>query len=83
MKRKMMVIALAAAAAAAGCTRVYVKSDGSPLSERDRMECEYEVAKAAAGSGAFFSLSKPSVMGQAATLKDQCLELRGYKIEYR
>ena len=53
----------------------FVKADGTPASEKDIKECEYEQAKAAPGTGGYGVYAG----GAAPPIVKRCLELRGYK----
>lgn len=66
----------------AGCTRVFVREDGT-ASQRDIQECEYEAMKATGSGGVSFSLTGPSAMGNSALIMEKCLQLRGYHPTYK
>lgn len=67
------------ALALSACSQVYVKDDGTVASEKDLKECDYEAMKAVGSTDTYFSITRPSGMGNHALIMKKCLELRGYK----
>lgn len=53
----------------------FVAADGTPASEKDIKECEYEQAKAVPESGGYGIYAG----GAAPPIVKRCLELRGYR----